>query len=152
MYRKILVPLDGSALAEAALPPVVELAQCTGAHIVLLRVMVTPVYEYMMTDPGVVALTAEARTINRQEVENYLESVAAGLRQKGLAVTTETCDGPIADSILDYAESIHADLIAMSTHGRSGIARWLLGSVAERVVHAATRPVLLVRAHLPKHA
>ncbi len=152
MYKKILVPLDGSPLAEAALPPVVELAQCTGAKIILLRVLLTPVYEYMRTDPVVATVTAEAREINRDEVQNYLEYMAAGLRQKGLTVETQVCEGPIADAILDYAESIHTDLIAMSTHGRSGLARWLIGSVADKVVHAATMPVLLVRPRLPKNA
>ncbi len=152
MYKKILVPLDGSPLAEAALPPVVELAQCTGAKIILLRVLLTPVYEYMMTDPVVATVTAEAKEINRDEVQNYLEYMAAGLRQKGLTVETQVCEGPIADAILDYAESIHTDLIAMSTHGRSGLARWLIGSVADKVVHAATMPVLLVRPRLPKNA
>jgi nucleotide-binding universal stress UspA family protein len=75
----------------------------------------------------------------------YLDRVAAELRAVGVKVTTETCAGPVAETILEYAEGIHADLIAMSTHGRSGLARWFIGSVADKVVRAARLPVLLAR-------
>ncbi len=150
MYKKILVPLDGSALAENALAPVIELAQCTQAQIVLLRVMLAPIYEYVVVDPMMAPILPEDAEPNRQEIRKYLESVAGGLREKGLRVTIQVCEGPVADAILDCAARIHADLIAMSTHGRSGVARWLLGSVADRVVQAADVPVLLVRPHVNK--
>ncbi len=152
MYKRILVPLDGSALAEAALAPAMELARCMGAEIVLLRVMITPVYEFIATEPMMTAVRVETREANTQEVQSYLERVATTLGEKGARVRVQACEGPVADAILDYAESIHADLIAMSTHGRSGIARWVMGSVADKVVHAAPVPVLLVRPHPPKSA
>ncbi len=142
MYKKILVPLDGSPFAEAVLPHVRELAQCTGAEIVLLRVAMRWMYDYAMPAPLLPGTTLNE---SEQEPAAYLERVAADLRAAGFMVTTEVCAGPVAETILEYAEGIHVDLIAMSTHGRSGLARWFIGSVADKVVRAAKLPVLLAR-------
>ncbi len=142
MYKRILVPLDGSAFAEAILPHVRELALCTGAEIVLLRVAVRWMYDYAAPVPLSAGVLPEE---SDQESAAYLERVAGELREMGVRVTTEVCAGPVAETILEYAEGIHADLIAMSTHGRSGLARWFIGSVADKVVRAAKLPVLLAR-------
>ncbi len=142
MYKKILVPLDGSEFAEAVLPHVRELALCTGAEIVLLRVAVRPMYTGAASEPP---STVAALNESDQEPAAYLERVAGELREQGLKVTTEVCTGPVAETILEYAEGVHADLVAMSTHGRSGLARWFIGSVADKVVRAAKLPVLLAR-------
>ncbi len=148
MYKKILVPLDGSALAEAALPSAQALAHCTGAEIVLVRVAPAVVYEYLVPEPMAASIAPEGIEANREEIQLYLDHVAAGLRREGLHVSTHYCQGPVADAILDYAQAARADLIVMSTHGRSGLARWIIGSVADRVVHAAPIPVLLIRPSL----
>lgn len=147
MYKRILVPLDGSEVAEAVLPQVQMLAECGGSQIVLLSVVVHPNYDYFIPEP---ALANAARENQITESKAYLERMAAKLGENGLAVRTELCEGPVAEAILDCADSTKADLIAMSTHGRSGIGRWLMGSTAERVVRAAKVPVLLVRP--PNHA
>ncbi len=147
MYKRILVPLDGSEFAEASLPHVRTLAKCTGAEIVLLRVVVRRMYEHAVPEP----IPAEFNHESEKESEAYLERVASELREAGLKVTTETCIGPVAEAILEYAEGIHADLIAMSTHGRSGLARWFIGSVADKVVRGSKLPVLLTRPTILKN-
>ncbi len=142
MYRKILVPLDGSSFAETALAHARALAQCTGAEIYLVRVAVQPIYEYAAPEP---VLYQALREDTEAEAAKYLERVAADLTAEGFKVTAESCTGPVAETILDYAQEIRADLIVMSTHGRSGLARWFIGSVADKVVRAAILPVLLAR-------
>ncbi len=139
MIRTVLVPLDGSELAESVLPYAGQIARVTGSEIVLL----TAVYLYnawgespMRQDLG--KETAAAQT--------YLESKRDQLKSSGLTVKTVIAYQPAADSILTAAADEDADLIAMSTHGRSGISRWILGSVADKVLHATQRPLLLVRA------
>jgi nucleotide-binding universal stress UspA family protein len=146
MYRKILVPLDGSDLAEAVLPHARALAQSVGAEIVLLRVLVPHIPDRPPTIgqlfPDAIAKEAE---LAQQHVQEYLERVARPLQASGIHVSCEMRSGHVADAILDIADEIGVDLIAMSTHGRSGLSRWLIGSVANKVVHAAKAPVLLVR-------
>ncbi|MCL4504483.1 MAG: universal stress protein [Chloroflexi bacterium] len=142
MYKRILVPLDGSTVAEAILPQAQMLAECGGAEIVLLSVIPHPNYDYFIPEP---ALASAAHENQANECRAYLKRIADRLAGSGLQVRTELCDGPVAEAILDYADSTGADLIAMSTHGRSGLGRWLMGSIAERVMHTAKVPVLLVR-------
>lgn len=141
MYKKILVPLDGSALAEAVLLHVKALAQ-PETEVALLRVALYPTYDYVFSSPAVAAtLTEEIEN----ESEKYLREMSALLQAQGLKTSIAVTGGPVADAILDYADAIGADLIAMSTHGRSGVARWLIGSVADRVVRGSPMPVLLIR-------
>ncbi len=145
MYKRILVPLDGSELAEQVLPHVTELAQCTGAEIILLRVASLPVYDYLVPEPR---WSNEIRQAAEQEALRYLERVSRGLRERGLTVkTSETTEGPVHEIILDLAHQLNVDLIAMSTHGRGGLARLVMGSVADQVIRHVTIPVLLVRPH-----
>ncbi len=142
MYRKLLVPLDGSPFAEAALAHARTLAECTGAEIALLRVAVQPIYEYAGTEP---VLFQAIREDTEVEASKYIQRIADELTADGFKVTAESCTGPVAETILEYAQEIRADLIVMSTHGRSGLARWFIGSVADKVVRAAILPVLLAR-------
>lgn len=142
MYKKILVPLDGSPLAEAVLPHVQALAESLGAEIILLRVAVNPAAEFAFSDPSLasdVVDTMEAETLD------YIQSIRARLQRAGLRTSFLIREGSTAETILVVAEEIHADLIAMSTHGRSGVSRWLLGSIADRVVHHSPIPVFLIR-------
>ncbi len=142
MYNRILVPLDGSPVAEAVLPQAEMLAKCSDAEVVLLSVLSHPSIDYYIPDP---AMAVSAYVEQQRASKEYLAHVAADLSAQGLRVRTELCEGPVAEAILDYADSTQADLIAMSTHGRSGIGRFLLGSVAEKVIRSAKVPVLLVR-------
>ena len=142
MFKKILVPLDGSELAEAVFPQVRALAEEAGGEIALLRVPVYPILDIPASNPDLISALYDEID---DAVLAYLARTAARLREGGLTVTAELRTGFVADTILAYAESIGADLIAMSTHGRSGLARWLIGSVAERVVQGARVPVLVIR-------
>ena len=142
MYQRILVPLDGSQVAETVLPQAQMLAECAGAEIILLSVLVHPGYDYFIPEP---ALATAAYQNQLNEMKAYLERTAARLGEHGLHVQTEICEGSVAEAILDYADSKQADLIAMSTHGRSGLGRFLMGSVAEKIIRSAKVPVLMVR-------
>ncbi len=146
MYRKILVPLDGSETSEAVLPHVAALAECMGAQVTLLRVITQPVYEAVFGDMALHHTSAAPDTMNsRAHAEGYLQRVVFDHFKNNDAVAYEVCAGPVAETIMDYAASIEADVIAMSTHGRSGLARMVIGSVADEIVRRSNLPVLLVR-------
>ncbi|MBI5904491.1 MAG: universal stress protein [Deltaproteobacteria bacterium] len=151
MYRKVLVPLDGSALAERAVPHAEEIARASGAEILLLQAVGMP----MPVVPEAV-LVADARILQEamRSASEYLERTASPLRKAGIAVRIRVDDRPPADAILHTAEMEDADLIVMSTHGRSGISRLVMGSVAESVLHASRRTLMLVkpeRSAVPEH-
>lgn len=141
MLSRILVPLDGSPLAEAILPQVIELATLRKSEIVLLRVALA--HATLAADP----VKAQVRAV--EEAQAYLAGVEAPLVAQGLAVKSVVRYGHAADEILDHARTERVAMIAMSTHGRGGVRRWVLGSVAETVVRHASVPVLLVRAAAP---
>lgn len=143
MYKKILVPLDGSELAEQVLPLVIELASHADTQIILLRVPDVAIYETMMNVPD---LNIQVREQADQEAREYLARMGEQLRARGLQTQTVIAqEGAIYATILNTARELGADLIAMSTHGRSGLARLVMGSVADDVVRHADLPVLLVR-------
>lgn len=130
MIANILVPLDGSALSERALPFAASLARATGARLWLVH-----------------ALPAMPPVLDREpriDVAASVEGTAAHLRERGLKATARTVHGDATNAILDSSVDMPADLIVMSTHGRGGIGRWLYGSVADQVLVRATVPVLLV--------
>lgn len=141
---RMLVPLDRSALAEDALAHAVELGQLTGAEYVLLQAIDPIVMDYA---PIARSAGLDERLVDawRLEAQDYLDGEAARLRANGLRVHTCVALAPPAVAILDYARQHTIDLIAMSTHGRSGVSRMLLGSVADKVVRGANTPVLLHR-------
>jgi nucleotide-binding universal stress UspA family protein len=137
MYTRILVPLDGSQLAEQVLPYVELLAKGTKSHTELLQVIE---YTPAPTHPRQVTanLTGEAQT--------YLKKAAASLKGSGLTASSLVHHGDPASDIVAEAESEPGTLIAMATHGRSGLTRWMLGSVTDKVLHAAANSLLVVRA------
>jgi nucleotide-binding universal stress UspA family protein len=141
MYNRILVPLDGSQLAEQALPYVRLLAKGIKCHTELLQVIE---YSPAPAHPRQVTanLTAEAQT--------YLKKAATSLKGSGLTVSYLVHHGDPASDIVTEAETEPGTLIAMATHGRSGLARWMLGSVTDKVLHAAANPLLVVRAGEPE--
>jgi nucleotide-binding universal stress UspA family protein len=137
MLSRILVPLDGSPLAEAVLPQVVELAALRKSEILLLRVALAHAL------PGVDPVEAQVSAV--EEAQAYLAGIEPGLSAQGLTIKSAVRYGHAAEEILDHARVAGADLIAMSTHGRSGFRRWVLGSVAETVARHSPIPVLLLR-------
>lgn len=145
MYKVILVPLDGSPLAEKALPHAAEIARRFGSRLTLFAVVES--YQ-LYPEPGVVGPILSIQSNIEEETSRtreYLRGLADKLKEDGIDVVVEVEQGDPAAEICDYAKSIGADLIVMSTHGRSGIRRWVYGSVADRVLRNANIPVLLVR-------
>ncbi len=152
--RHVLLPLDGSPLAEQMIEPAVALGALTGADFTLLRV-IKPVLpaafalEHAGAGSGVQHLLDEIEKTHaavRRDAELYLEGVAARLRERGLKVRTRVADEEQpALAILHEAASLPIDLIALQTHGRGGLARLVLGSVADKVVRGAAVPVLVQR-------
>jgi nucleotide-binding universal stress UspA family protein len=146
MYRHILVPLDGSALAEQVLPHVHALAANEGTTKITLLRAVPPVFTTSVDYSGMLATTAaDAMETLEDEARDYLSRIAQQFRAEGYSVATEVSAMPAAEAVLDYADSQHADLIAIATHGRSGVSRWVFGSVTQKVVQAAPVPVLVIR-------
>ena len=138
-FKRVLVPLDGSDQAESILPTVIELARMFGAEVGLLRVgWLTPA---AMDYPVHAALPP----FTPEELEATLEKARARVAAAGLSVKTEVAFGFEADEILSAAERVPGTLLAMTTHGRTGLDRWLFGSVAEKVLRACTCPVLVKR-------
>lgn len=145
MFQKILVPLDGSELAEQALPPAVALSQAENGEVILLSV---PVLKHMFVREraGYGFLWPEdSLRHSRQELMPYLQGLQEVNARSGLVLRAEVRDGDAAGVIIDTAVAENVDLIAMSTHGRSGLSRWVLGSVAEKVLRQAPCPVLVIR-------
>jgi nucleotide-binding universal stress UspA family protein len=124
MYQRILVPLDGSELAETALTHVVPLAQRFAASVTLLQVIAE-------AEPGT--------------IEDYLRGMAQGLHDLSISVAIEYPEGRPSEVIIDRAGQLGIDLIAMTSHGRGGLGRAVFGSVADEVLRQAPCPVLLVR-------
>ncbi|MGE5464364.1 MAG: universal stress protein [Syntrophothermus sp.] len=143
MYRKILVPLDGSKVAEGVLPHAKALAYSEGAELILLTVGANPVLDFAFSDPG---LAQDAIQEQEERSKKYITEIEGQLKASGFKTSTVLRVGSVAEVILGVAEELGVDCIAMSTHGRTGPARWLLGSIAERVVHNSKVPVLLIRA------
>ncbi len=149
-HRRILVPLDGSELAEGVLPHVAVLIRPGETQVHLFSVLTTGLGDrtvaLLTTYPPGLQLSTTALAQARAQMEVYLRGVAARLREHGASVRQQVREGNPAEEILRYAAEIEADLIVMSTHGLSGVSRWVYGSVTDRVLRGAGCPVLLVRA------
>jgi nucleotide-binding universal stress UspA family protein len=145
-FKTIFAPLDGSALAETVLPQVAALAKQLSAEIHLLRMYSLPAHAYVIAD-GFIAQGAEQYREELQKAADvYLENKLQILRAEGLEnIVRTSIAGDAAVEIIDIARKTQNNLIAMSTHGRSGVGRWMLGSVAEKVIQHSGDPVLLVR-------
>ena len=165
LYKKILVPLDGSELAAQALAHAEEIAHNAGAKLVLLRVLENPL-RFLTALPSmggqgigvgagasamsVVALTRDdaARRQALDDAKQGLDEVAGSLQHRKVETETEIDIGDPASMIVDYAAAHDVDLIVMSTHGRTGIKRWAYGSVANKVLQAAPCAVFVVRPNI----
>lgn len=136
MFSEVLVPLDGSRMAEETLCLVEDLVKTHGGRMMLLRVA------NFRPFPG-----AENKTLEREAVERaetYLEKIAADLKTRGVEVTTHVRVGDPATEILEHAEK-YASVVVMTTHGRGGLTRWAMGSVADRIIRRSKKPVLIIR-------
>jgi nucleotide-binding universal stress UspA family protein len=139
MFERILVPLDGSARAEVILPQLARLLRREDCEILLLRAVHVPLSA---------ARRRDAKPLldrQRDEALQYVHTLAHRFGGQGAKVHARVAEGPPADAILEAAGTEGATMIALSTHGRSGVARWILGSVAEKVIRASNIPVLVVR-------
>ena len=151
MYERILVALDGSEIAEQVLPHAEALAQAFGSTLILLRASTSPQKLMAELSPGLDVATpvvldpTEILEDEQSEIAQYLKGVAGRLRANGAKVQTDEPPGDAADEIVQRASDLGADLITMTTHGRSGLKRLVFGSVAQSVLTHATCPVLLVR-------
>ncbi len=157
MYEKMVVPLDGSKLAECVLPHVEELAKgCSTEEVILVTVTErivgsTRVAQYTqpvgpLPPPEPVIKIPVAIGKKQKQGQRYLNRIAKGLRKKGIKVRTEVLLGNPAEEIASFTEHDGADLIIMASHGRSGPSRWAYGSVTDKVFRASCVPVLMVRA------
>ena len=150
MKAPILVPLDGSHIAEQALSYAVAQAKREGSPILLVRAVSLPSL-MLLPAMGMASMSTEAYQreahSHRVDGEKYLHSKAAELRAEGLDVTTQIALGTPTDVILNAMRESSPEMIVMTTHGRTGVGRWFLGSVAEDVLRQSPVPVLLIRSH-----
>ena len=150
MYNTILVPLDGSKRAEVILPHVEELAQRNNAKVVFIRV----VEPYRI--PAELEITSFEQTqeafnkLQAKQAESYLAGLKEKFREQGINAYTLVINGSVVEAIINAAESEGADLIAIASHGRSGLPRVFYGSVAAGVLHRVDRPLLVIRSRRNK--
>jgi nucleotide-binding universal stress UspA family protein len=143
MYRRILVPLDGSARAERAVPTAARLARTSGGTVVLAQVATVHLAYGPYPDPAKVG--SGALESADREADAYLKQIAGGTTLSGIPVETLVLSGPVAATLLVATHTRRADVIVMSSHGRRGVARWALGSIAEKVARHAPVPVFVLR-------
>jgi nucleotide-binding universal stress UspA family protein len=146
MYRKIMAPMDGSELAECVIPHVQVLATgCQAETVVFVRVVEPIILPASAGDYMSPAIWTRIESEQQVLAENYVKDLATRVAIDGVDVRTEILEGSVAQSLVDYAAKSEIDLIVVATHGRSGISRWVWGSVAGRIIHSSTVPVLIVR-------
>ena len=147
MYRSILVPLDGSKRAEAILPHVEQLAQRYEAKVIFLRVVEPPP---LMVTPGQPDINLHQQQLaqRREKAELYLKAIEGEFQQLGIDARMALGRGPVVEAIISEATRQEADLIALASHGRGGLAQVFYGSVAAGVLQRVDRPLLLVRSQI----
>jgi nucleotide-binding universal stress UspA family protein len=146
MYKKILVPLDGSQLAECVLPHVEAVAKASQVQeVVFVRVIEPfrqPGGDYIISEKEIARIDAE----HKAAAEKYLKELVGRVRLDGIQKRWTLITGGVAESLVDFATKNNVDLIVIATHGRSGVSRWVWGSVADRILRSSCVPVLMVRA------
>jgi len=151
MFENVLVPLDGSKVGEAALPVlerlITKLPPNTKVEVTLLGVITLLRHWVVVGEASApISYTEEELNLIKQRVMDYLEKTGESLKGKGVIVKSTVSTGNAAEEILKAADEIKADLIAMSTHGRSGLRRMAFGSITDKVLRGSKLPVLMVRA------
>ena len=145
MFRKILVPLDGSKRAEAILPHVEDLASRYNKSLVVLLQVVEPIPVSVNLGDYVAPLDQEELDRDFKVARTYLEKLQARLLKKGIQSRVHVVLGPVVPTIVDLAAREKVDLLALASHGRSGLAAFFYGSVAAGVLHRVDRPLLIAR-------
>ena len=147
MFEKILVPLDGSALAEEVFPYVLELAEKHGSTLILLNV-VEPI-PTATGDGGVrIAISSEEYAKLTEETKQYLSNLVRSFTELGINVESIIDHGPVVSSIVGAAEREKVDLVAIASHGRTGVAHTMYGSVAAGLLYQIQRPLMVIRAQM----
>ncbi len=145
MYKNIMVPMDGSKLAEAVLPHVAAIAQaCSPTTVTFIRVN-EPLPIVMQESPLSDDNVKDMEKKNKSFAEQYLDDLAQRVKYNGVKVKTIVLDGNPANAIANYADKNNADLIVIATHGRSGPSRWVWGGTADHILRSTCTPVLMVR-------
>ncbi|MCX5881429.1 MAG: universal stress protein [Deltaproteobacteria bacterium] len=151
MYQTLLVPLDGSPRAESILPHVEDLATQFKSKVIFLQVVGPPL---QFVNPSLYETTIQTDIIHeyvtdfkrkKEEISTYLAGIQEGFQKKGIEVKILVEQGAVVDSIISIAQRENADLIAIASHGRSGMSRVFYGSVAAGVMQKIDRPVLIIR-------
>ena len=147
MYEKVLVPLDGSELSECVFPYLkVFIEGCQVGYVLFVRV----VEPSIISSPGDYAFSTEIlegmESARKSAAKDYLDQVIKGFQHEGTALHSEILFGRAAESLADYTKENDIDLVVIATHGRSGVTRWVRGSVADKVLRSSNVPVLMVRA------
>jgi len=146
MFNKIMVPLDGSDLAECVFPYVEDIAKIRSS-----RVEIVTVFEpFEMPSHGGMVFDEENEKeyneYNKKKAEAYVQQIRDRFKSKGVDTESVVLVGKVDKNLVDYANDHDFDLIIMATHGRSGVERWIMGSIADKLIHYSTTPVLLIRA------
>lgn len=147
--RKILLTLDGSQFSEAIIPYVEKLAEVTGSEVVLLRVVEPAKLPQLAAYADREKYEKDFIDKLKKEAKRYLDQKKTALAGKGIKVNSALLEGKADETILQYAEDKSVNLIALTTHGFSGVSKWAYGSVASRIIEASSKPTLLVRPTLP---
>ncbi len=147
MYQRIMVPLDGSELAECVLPHVEAIAKgCNPVEVLLIRA-VEPLHLLRGGESGIIPEERKRLEADSMDVaRNYLQRIMDQLKNNGLMVKSEVLFGKATEKLVDYAKGNDIGLIIIASHGRSGVSRWVWGSVADRILRGACVPVMIVRA------
>lgn len=146
VFTHVLLPLDGSKAAEAALPITESIANKIKVRVSLIRAVSPLVDQYAGPPEGyVVDYTGKVMQALEEEATDYLKQTAKFFEEKGILVSITMIMGSPATEILKYIEKQKVDLVVMSTHGRTGFGRWILGSVANKILHSVEIPLLIVR-------
>jgi len=151
MYGKIMVPLDGSDLAECVLPHVEAITTgCKIARVVFVRVVEPPKLSASLPAQGELGSQEKNRREQEEQRRNtagsYLKKIVKKTAIENAVLSYEVLEGKVAETLADWAEKNDVDLIIIASHGRSGISRWMMGSIAERILHSVCVPVLMIRA------
>lgn len=144
MFDPILVPLDGSLIAECVLPHAVAIARAFDAKVILLRVL-----DKNQASEKAQLFDLVNWQINKTGAKLYLEKIGARLQKSGLRIEIAVLEGLVAESITEYAHSQGIKLIILSSHGRSGLSQWGISSVTQKIIFSAPTSVLIIRAHQP---
>lgn len=149
MYQKIMVPLDGSKLAECVLSHVETMIKvCESPQVLFVQAVEPITIPYGIEAAKLTSLEqlTEFETRNKSDAEKYLKTIIDRFKKSGVNAKANVIFGKPAEVLSDFAAKNNVDLVVMATHGRSGIGRWVLGSVAEHLIHSISVPVLIIRA------